>query len=147
MLDGHQRQQQTMRLNVLGGDGRHRAVAQDVAVLRQLVAQHEVAALAVGLPLDLKGVEGSAVAGVPAYAQQICSKNVRTLKTPRNALGSCCCSADPVFVVCYTGCCAVWRTRAGQACSGVLGRKIYVEARHEAECSGERAAAEQDQAR
>ena len=87
VFHGHHRQQQVIRLNG-GGDDRHRTVGQDVAVLRQLVAQHEVAALAVGLPLDLKGVEGSAVAGVRAYAHQICRNDVRPLKTPRNAL--CC---------------------------------------------------------
>jgi RNase H-fold protein (predicted Holliday junction resolvase) len=46
-------------------------VGQDVAMLRQLVVQHGAVALAVGLPLDLEGREGSAVAGVRLYAQQL----------------------------------------------------------------------------
>jgi RNase H-fold protein (predicted Holliday junction resolvase) len=51
-----------------------------VALLRQLVAQHGAVALAVGLPLDLEGMEGSAVATVRSYAQQLTkTKNVRPL--------------------------------------------------------------------
>ena len=46
-------------------------MGQDVAMLRQLVVQHGAVALAVGLPLDLEGREGSAVAGVRLYAQQL----------------------------------------------------------------------------
>lgn len=55
-------------------------MGQDVALLRQLVAQHGAVALAVGLPLDLEGMEGSAVATVRSYAQQLTkTKNVRPL--------------------------------------------------------------------
>ncbi len=72
--------QRTARLTVGECGTRNRSVGQDVAVLRQLVAQHEVVALAVGLPLDLEGMEGSAVAGVRSYAQQLTkTKHVRTL--------------------------------------------------------------------
>lgn len=52
-------------------------MAPDVLLLRQLVVQHGVVVLAVGLPLDLEGMEGSAVDGVRAYTQQLTQKKVR----------------------------------------------------------------------
>lgn len=54
-------------------------MGQDVAMLRQLMAQHSAVALAVGLPLDLEGTEGAAVAAVRSYAAQLSDdKNVRS---------------------------------------------------------------------
>ena len=56
---------------------------QDVAMIRQLIAQHNGVALAVGLPLDLRGNEGQAVGSVRSYTEQLLNpKNVRPSHIP-----------------------------------------------------------------
>lgn len=67
---------------------RNRSVKKDVAMIRQLMEQHNGVALAVGLPLDLRGNEGQAVGVVRDYTEQLINpKKVQ----PAHALSNPCC--------------------------------------------------------